>query len=87
MSLRVCEICGKHPQYGNIINRRGIRKKSGGIGLHITGVTRRMFLPNLQTVKAITNGSVRRVCVCTSCIRAGKITKAPVRKIPAAVKK
>ena len=87
MSLRVCTICGKHQQYGNIINRRGIRKKSGGIGLHITGVTRRLFLPNLQTVKALTNGTVRRVSVCTSCIRAGKITKAPVRRIHAATKK
>ncbi len=77
---RICEICGKKPVYGNVISRRGIRKKSGGIGLHVTAINRRLFLPNLQTVRALVNGGVRRVKVCASCIRAGKITKAPVRQ-------
>lgn len=85
---RICEICGRKPVYGNIINRRGIAKKSGGIGLKTTGITRRLFLPNLQTVRAWVQGGVRRIKVCTSCIRAGKITKAPLRPKtgPAAVK-
>ena len=77
---RICEICGKKPVYGNVISRRGIRKKSGGIGLHITAVNRRLFMPNLQTVHAQVNGTNRRVRVCAKCIRAGKITKAPVRQ-------
>ena len=32
--------------------------------------------PNLQTVKAVVNGSVKKIRVCTSCIKAGKVQKA-----------
>ena len=59
---RVCEICGKGPSVGN---------------LHTTGITKRRFLPNLQTVRAADGkGNVRRMCVCTRCIKNGKVTKA-----------
>jgi large subunit ribosomal protein L28 len=50
-------------------------KKKGGIGLHTTGVTRRRFLPNLQTVRVKTAGGSERKTVCTTCIKSGKITK------------
>ncbi|NQT75435.1 MAG: 50S ribosomal protein L28 [Candidatus Omnitrophica bacterium] len=73
---RVCTICGKGPVAGRTIARRGLAKKKGGVGLKITGVTKRRFLPNLQTVRIILKGSPRRVRVCTSCIKAGKIKKA-----------
>ena len=72
---RVCEICGKGPATGNRIIRKGLRKSKGGIGLHTTGITRRRFLPNIQRVRAVVDGVARRVNVCASCIRAGKIVK------------
>ncbi|MBU1852627.1 MAG: 50S ribosomal protein L28 [Candidatus Omnitrophica bacterium] len=73
---RICEICGKGPIAGRSISRRGLAKKKGGVGRKITGVTKRRFLPNLQTVRVILKGSPRRIKVCTSCIKAGKIQKA-----------
>ena len=48
---KVCEICGKKPMTGNTIIRHGLKKAKGGIGLHTTGITRRRFLPNLQTIR------------------------------------
>ena len=72
----ICEICGKGPTTGSKIVRRGLEKKKGGIGLHITGVTKRRFLPNIQKIRIIQNGGVRKCRVCTSCIKAGKVTKA-----------
>ncbi len=75
--MKICEICGKKPLVGRSIARRGMAKKKGGVGKKITGITRRRFLPNLQKVKArFSNGTVRRIKVCTSCIQAGKVTKA-----------
>ena len=60
---KICEICGKGPSFGNNVS-------------HAHNKTRRMWNPNLQKVKAINNGTVRSIKVCTRCIRSGKITKA-----------
>ena len=60
---KVCEICGKTPVVG--------RQKS-----HANNVSPRRFEPNLQTVRAMIRGGVRRIRVCTSCLRSGKVTKA-----------
>lgn len=77
---RMCEICGKKVAFGNSIARRGRAKYLGGVGVKTTGVTRRKFEPNLQKVRAQTpNGTVKRMTVCTQCIRSGRITK-PVRR-------
>ncbi len=73
---RICTICGKGPASGRRIARRGLAKSKGGVGLKITGITNRKFLPNLQTVKANLNGVIKRIKVCTSCIKAGKVKKA-----------
>jgi len=73
---KVCEVCGKGPASGRSIIRHGLPKKKGGIGLHITGVTKRRFLPNLQRVRVRQGGGVIRKTVCTACIRDGKIVKA-----------
>lgn len=73
---KVCDICGKGPTTGNRIVRHGREKKKGGIGLHITGVTKRRYLPNLQRIRVLENGGVIRKTVCTSCIRSEKIQKA-----------
>jgi len=58
----VCDLCGKGPQFGNNIS-------------HAHNVTRRRWNPNLQTVKALTNGVSKRMKVCTGCIKSGKIVK------------
>jgi large subunit ribosomal protein L28 len=60
---QVCEICGKGPQFGNNIS-------------HAHNVTKRRWNPNLQSVKAVVAGQGKRVKVCTSCIKGGKVTKA-----------
>lgn len=67
---RVCEVCDKRPAVGNNVS-------------HAHNKTKRRFLPNLQTVKAIVGGGVRRVRVCTRCIRSGRITKAGPRQLAA----
>ena len=61
----VCEVCGKHPSFGMSISHSHVR-------------TKRRWNPNIQRVKALVNGAPRRLSVCTSCIKAGKVTK-PVR--------
>ena len=73
---RKCEVCGKGPVAGRSIARRGLPKKQGGIGLNITGVSKRVFLPNVQTIKVNDNGTVRRKKVCTRCIKSGSVVKA-----------
>jgi large subunit ribosomal protein L28 len=78
---RICELTGKRPVKGSIIWRSGKAKKQGGIGTHVTAITKRRFLPNLQRVKALLpNGEVRYVRVAASAIKKGLITKAPKRK-------
>ncbi len=73
---KTCELCGKGPVAGRSIARRGMAKKKGGVGKNITGITKRRFLPNLQSVKIVEdNGAHKRIRACTSCIRSGKITK------------
>jgi large subunit ribosomal protein L28 len=87
---RICELTGKGPIKGNIIWRSGKAKKGGGIGTHVTAITKRRFFANLQRVKALLpNGEVRYVRVAASALKKGLITKAPKRtwkKETAAVK-
>jgi len=59
----VCEICGKRPRTGHRIS-------------HAHNVTKRRFYPNLQRVRAVINGQRRRIRVCTSCLRSGRVQKA-----------
>ena len=60
---RQCEICGKKPQFGHNIS-------------HAHNVTNRRWNPNIQRVRAVVNGAAQRVNVCTSCLKAGKVTRA-----------
>ena len=85
---RICELTGKGPRKGSIIWRSGKAKKSGGIGTHITAITKRRFLPNLQRVKALVNGEVRYIRVAASALKKGLVVKAPKRtwKKPEAAK-
>lgn len=73
---KICEICGKKPVAGRTIVRRGLAKKKGGVGMKITGITARRFLPNLKSVRAIVNGTSKRLTVCVKCLKAGKVVKA-----------
>jgi large subunit ribosomal protein L28 len=75
MSMK-CEICGKAPSFGKSITRRGLAKKKGGVGQKITGISRRIFRPNVQKIRVKTAGGVRRMRVCAKCIKNGKVQKA-----------
>lgn len=57
-----CAVCGKRPSSGNTVSPAYNK-------------TRRRFLPNLKRVRAIVSGRVRKLRVCTQCIRSGKVTK------------
>lgn len=59
---KVCEICGKKPAVGHHVS-------------HAHNVTKRRFLPNLHKVRAVVNGSTKRIMVCTRCIRSGRVVK------------
>jgi len=72
---RVCDYCGKHTEVGRSITKRGLAKRKGGVGRKITGITKRTFKPNIQSVRAVIDGEVRRVKICAACIRSGKIKK------------
>ena len=76
---RICELTGKRPIKGSIIWRSGKSKKSGGIGTHITAITKRRFMPNLQRVKALVDGEVRYIRVTANAIKKGLVVKAPKR--------
>lgn len=60
---KVCEICGKKPVFGNNVS-------------HAHNKTGRRFDPNIQRVRAVVAGVVKRINVCTSCLQAGKVVKA-----------
>jgi large subunit ribosomal protein L28 len=69
---KVCVITGRRPVKGSIINRKGQTKKSGGIGTHVTSITKRKFRPNLQRVRIrMANGGTKRVWVSVKALKAG----------------
>ncbi len=58
----VCEICGKRPMSGNHVS-------------HAHNLTRRRWKPNIQRVRAVINGTVRKIRICTKCLKSGKVQK------------
>jgi large subunit ribosomal protein L28 len=62
LMAQICDVCGRGPQFGNRIS-------------HAHNVTKRRWNLNLQSVRALINGAGRRIRVCTSCIRSGKVQK------------
>ena len=58
-----CDVCGKGPGFGHSISHSHIR-------------TKRRWNPNIQRVRAVVAGTPKRVNVCTSCLKAGKVTRA-----------
>ena len=72
-----CAVTGKRTVSGRSIVRKGLAKKKGGIGLHVTSATKRTFKPNLQRVRIrMENGTVKRVWVSTKALRSGAVKKA-----------
>ena len=69
---KICDICGKAPLFGGSIKRKGMSKKKGGVGLNITGTSKRVFMPNIQSVKIKVDGGSLKIKACTRCIKAGK---------------
>ena len=61
--VRRCDVCGKGPAVGRNVS-------------HAHNVTRRRFEANIQSVRAVVNGGVKRIKVCTRCIRSNKVVKA-----------
>ena len=60
--MRSCEVCGKAPSVGNNVS-------------HANNKSKRRWEPNLQEVRAHIGGGVKRIRVCTRCIRAGRVQK------------
>ncbi|HEX9216446.1 MAG TPA: 50S ribosomal protein L28 [Gemmatimonadales bacterium] len=60
---RVCEICGKGPIAGHNVS-------------HANNKTPRRWYPNLQRVRVVVNGVVRRIRVCAQCIKSNRVAKA-----------
>jgi large subunit ribosomal protein L28 len=51
-----CEMCGKGPQFGHNVS-------------HSKRATKRQFKPNIQRVRVKVNGQMRRMYLCTRCLR------------------
>ena len=62
-----CIICGKKPVTGNKRSHSNIKTKT-------------RWIPNLQSMRLIIKGTIKRAKVCTSCLRSGKAKKAPFRQ-------
>lgn len=60
---RRCEICGKGIAHGNQVS-------------HSNRKSRRIWSPNLQRVRAVTDRGVRRIRVCTTCLKSGRVVRA-----------
>jgi len=58
-----CEVCGKGKMSGNNVS-------------HANNHTRRTWTPNLRRVKAVVNGSPKRIRVCSRCLRSGNVQRA-----------
>ncbi|MCI1821493.1 50S ribosomal protein L28 [Megasphaera paucivorans] len=57
-----CEICGKGIVSGMNVSHSHLK-------------TKRTWKPNIQRVRAIVNGEVKRVNVCTRCLRSGNVQR------------
>ena len=62
-----CISCGKETSFG---------KQLSITRSHISKRTTRTVKPNLRTVKAVIDGDIKRVSVCSKCLRSGKVQRA-----------
>ena len=82
MALR-CDICGKGPLSGHSYIRKGKAKKEGGVGRHIARKNLRRFMPNLQPARVQVGRFIKRILVCTQCIKKGRVVRATTARTPA----
>lgn len=54
---KTCEVCGKRPRSGNTVS-------------HAHNVNKRIFYPNLRTIKQIINGTPTKIKICMKCLKA-----------------
>ena len=59
-----CFVCGKGVQFGNHVS-------------HANNKVRRTWKPNLQVVRVTHEDRIVKVKVCTRCLAAGKVRRAP----------
>ncbi len=76
---RKCFFTGKKTVFGRSISRRGKAKYLGGVGRKVTGISNRKFKPNIQKLRAVVDGRVRRIRVSAKAIRMGLVVKPPKR--------
>ena len=60
---KFCEICGKGTLNGNLVS-------------HSNRKTHTIWAPNVQRVRVVIGGGVKRLNVCTSCLRSGYVQRA-----------
>jgi large subunit ribosomal protein L28 len=58
-----CDVCGKGPSFGNNVSHSQVK-------------TKRRWNPNIQRVRALIGSTPKRLNVCTSCLKAGKVQRA-----------
>jgi len=58
-----CDVCGKTVGIGHAVS-------------HSNRKTKRTWSPNLQRVRAVVDGEVRKIRVCTRCLRSGAVKRA-----------
>ncbi len=61
--MAMCDVCGKSIAFGIKLSHSHRRSN-------------RAFKPNVRRVKALVNGTPKRVYACTRCLRSGKVTRA-----------
>ena len=70
MQSKCCYVCKKGVAFGNNVS-------------HANNRTRRVWKPNLQVARILVDGKITKIKVCTRCLAAGKIQRAP-RGVPVA---
>lgn len=70
MSAR-CDICAKEPTFGRSVARLG----KNALKRRVKSRTPRMVRPNIQTMHTVIDGTPKRMRVCTSCLKKGKVER------------
>lgn len=76
---RQCPFTGKQTTAGRKYAHRGKAKYLGGVGIKVTGKTKRKFKANMQRVRAVIDGKVVKINVSAKAIHNGLIVKPPKR--------
>ena len=58
---------------GRTLSRRGQAKAAGGVGIKTARVNPRRFLPNLKRTRIFLGGRMKKVLICTKCLKAGRL--------------